>query len=584
MDHLGIENSSPERKQDNEVGLFSNIEPIHILLAALFFGVLIHGALLFLGSYKGTYDAYVHIFFAHKYDQGSINTWVYNWFDGFDLVSYPPLVHQLVSKLSDFMSLGTSYCVIQLLGLLAMITGVFRISKIWLSPMAASLSAFSAVFITSYAQAVHHFGQLPSSFAVGFAFHGGYYFFKWVTKFDAGAFFKSLAFFAIVVTSHHLTYFLFSPVLLAVISLYVLFDQDEVGSTVAQRIFRVSFFALVCGVGAYLLLQPFFSFVRDGLPAQVEIPHATRENFFLHSNVFITFFAVPLATSGVFLLLIPAIAWKNSKFRVLAAAVFFLMLFGLGGTTPVPKLVFGKFWGVFTYDRFMMWSTLLCLPFVGFLFERVRSGLVFVLILGFQASILGGFFLLLNSTKFQPDRVDFALTAEFLNEPQNSRFRYLTLGVGCQFAKLSTLTSAATVDGLYYTARTPDVLRNSGIEAIDFSKFFGSQGSSVLVEYLQRPEKYSLKYIVVNDAYYNAKLEEYKWKPLGVNIGPGLKLWETTSKSVQPLPEEYFEKRSLVSPKLLKLWSLYPVMFFLVMIWECITLCRHWWVNRFGAV
>ncbi|MDZ4719620.1 MAG: hypothetical protein SH847_14285, partial [Roseiflexaceae bacterium] len=61
------------------------------LLLALALAFVYHGALLLSGTYKGTYDAYVHIFFADHYARSWWDPWDARWYTGFPLTSYPPV-------------------------------------------------------------------------------------------------------------------------------------------------------------------------------------------------------------------------------------------------------------------------------------------------------------------------------------------------------------------------------------------------------------------------------------------------------------------------------------------------------------
>ncbi len=45
-------------------------------------------------------------------------------------------------------------------------------------------------------------------------------------------------------------------------------------------------------------------------------------------------------------------------------------ILGLGGTTPVGKLLLGRAYKVLTFERFTFWATLMAMPFVGLLALR----------------------------------------------------------------------------------------------------------------------------------------------------------------------------------------------------------------------
>jgi len=43
------------------------------------------------------------------------------------------------------------------------------------------------------------------------------------------------------------------------------------------------------------------------------------------------------------------------------------MIFGLGGTTPLPRWLLGRAYEILTFERFTFWATLLAMPLVGVL-------------------------------------------------------------------------------------------------------------------------------------------------------------------------------------------------------------------------
>ena len=75
--------------------------PIDIrLLVAVLGALLYHGVLSIYGTYRNTYDAYVHIFFADHWSRGWFDHWDPRWYTGFTLTSYPPLSQQSVAAVS----------------------------------------------------------------------------------------------------------------------------------------------------------------------------------------------------------------------------------------------------------------------------------------------------------------------------------------------------------------------------------------------------------------------------------------------------------------------------------------------------
>ena len=70
------------------------------------------------------------------------------------------------------------------------------------------------------------------------------------------------------------------------------------------------------------------------------------------------------------ILALPFIVMRGSsvvRLRPLLLGFWVAFLIGLGGTTPVGRLLLGRAFEVLTMERFSYWATLLALPFVGLL-------------------------------------------------------------------------------------------------------------------------------------------------------------------------------------------------------------------------
>ena len=82
---------------------------------ALVLVLLFHGSLLLSGTFRGTYDAYVHIFLGDHYARDWFSTWDQRWYTGFTTVSYPPGTHMSIAALSKITgSLETAFVITQL--------------------------------------------------------------------------------------------------------------------------------------------------------------------------------------------------------------------------------------------------------------------------------------------------------------------------------------------------------------------------------------------------------------------------------------------------------------------------------------
>src|SRR5581483_2535506 len=73
---------------------------------------------------------------------------------------------------------------------------------------------------------------------------------------------------------------------------------------------------------------------------------------------------------GALILALPFIFIRGSRdrrLRPLLLGFWLTFILGLGGTTPVPRVLLGRAWEVLTFERFSFWATVMALPFAGLL-------------------------------------------------------------------------------------------------------------------------------------------------------------------------------------------------------------------------
>src|SRR5258706_6418790 len=245
---------------------------------------------------------------------------------------------------------------------------------------------------------------------------------------------------------------------------------------------------------------------------QTPIDHLSRHNFITDPIAFAIFF-FPLY--GPLVVVIPFLFRKWHP-RLIGLLISFAILFllGLGGTTPLPRLFFGKAWEWLTYDRFAFWACLTLTPFFGMLFIQLRrkwknrvitkpipvtlrrnflSAFTFFI---FAVTALGSWFVPFFWAN-QPKPINMQPIVSFLNEGDRSQWRYLTFGFGNQYTYLNLLTKATTIDGSYHTARTLPELRESGIAEVD-TAYWTPNGLSAIVPILQKSGAHSVRWGFVN--------------------------------------------------------------------------------------
>lgn len=544
-----------------------------LLLAALGVAVLFHGALLATGSFRRTYDAYVHIFFADHYARGWFETWEPRWYTGFTVTSYPPGTHQLVALASKLIGLEFAYALVQLLGIVILVIGVYRFAAMIGSRRAAGMAALLGAVATGIGEAVHVFGQLPTICALGLLLNSLPHAHRWVATGGRRNLTAALGLLAGTTALHHVTtlfgaVFFVGPVIAAAV--HERFRTPCPGESphrparvslatfvplAARRLRRVvsplarvlAFGPLVVAV-LLLVVWPYWVWSSTDPIAQIPIPHASRESFLKDLNAGLVFWLIPW---GPMLLALPYALWRGIRSRAWphAASLALLTLLGTGGTTPIPRLLLGGAYDILTLDRFTLWATVLVLPFAGMLAEdflggRLRTRLdsalgglpVRALVALTIAIVVASAIFTVNLTqlrRMQPDPVDPAPVVDFLEKDQHWQWRYLTLGFGDQMAWLSAQTTAQTVDGNYHSARRLPELVSYPVERLEGAKFRGIPGVGSLQQFLSVPERYHLKFVFSNDSFYDPLLQMSGWRRLNV-LDNDVVVWER--EDVPPMP------------------------------------------------
>lgn len=551
-----------------------------LLLVALAGCVLFHGGLLPF-THANTYDAFIHMFFGDHYHRNWFDPWEPRWYTGFATTSYPPGTHMMIAALLHLMPLRAAFVVVQLLGLILLTIGTYRFSLLWVPARAAGYAAITLVLSSSIAETVHLFGQLPTIFSLGVFLNGMPYVYRWIVLGGWRNFLAAVIFGAATTAAHHVTT-LFGAVLfivpLALQALRAVAELnplrvprpsgsqglDQLRAVFAgtgrfrHRLRRLTRFGWPFARGLLLAVALVAAMVTTIFPywywsitdpiTQVPIPHGSRESFVLRPDLGLIFFLLPWGTS---LLLLPYALYKGATSRLwpLGASLLLCFVLGTGGTTPLPRMILRGAFDILTLDRFTFWASILILPFVGLMFDGLlhgRSGRLVTAALGrgVRRMIVGGLFasyvavavfcaVLPVIRPTQPAFIDPAPIVNFLGQDQHDQWRYLTLGFGDQFAYVSAMTTAQSVDGNYHSARRlPDMMRYS-VERLENAKYLGVPGLGSLQQFLVNTDRYHLKYVFSNDAFYDPLLTFSGWNQLN-RLQNGIVVWE--KPDVQPLP------------------------------------------------
>ena len=206
----GIQPAQADRPSAPRTGtprrIFGRSIPNPRLLIALLGVLVFHGGLSLFGTYRNTYDAYVHIFFADHWRRTWFDHWDTRWYTGFTLTSYPPLSQQSVAAVAMLTGdLELAFVIVQTAALAVMTVGMYRFARIWVSEEAAGWAALWLVFSTAMAETVHVFGQLPTVFSLGLLLNALPFVYRWVGKGRLSDLLKAWALTAATTGGHHVT-------------------------------------------------------------------------------------------------------------------------------------------------------------------------------------------------------------------------------------------------------------------------------------------------------------------------------------------------------------------------------------------
>lgn len=542
---------------------------------ALVIVLLFHGGLLMFGSYRGTYDAYVHIFLGDHYARDWFSTWDQRWYTGFTTVSYPPGTHMSIAALSKLTgSLELAFVIVQLSALLALTIGVYRFSRLWVDEEAAANASLLLATSSAIAETVHLYGQLPTTFALAFLLNALPFIRRWVFEGRTINLVAGTIVLAACTAGHHVTtlfgsVFFLGPVLVAGLlaqSRVLREDEDPAAPDLSLgrrtvvpvliRRFRRIWPPIVrgtilgpCLLGALVVVVlPYWFWTATDPISQIPIPHGSRANFLADLNIGLVFFFIPW---GLMLPLLPYALTRAVLDRMwpLAASVLLLFVLGTGGTTPIPKLLLGGAFDVLTLDRFTFWAAIQVLPLAGLFVKSLEHGsvaawfqrtggprLVWAARTSFVLATVGlcVFSATLSQFRpFQPATIDPDPIVAFIEKDEHERWRFLTLGFGDQMAWLSARTSATQVDGNYHSVRRLPELTSTSVERLEGAKYRGISGLGSLQQFLEVPERYHLKFVFSNDRFYDPLLHFLGWQELGP-LENGIVVWEKAD--IEPLP------------------------------------------------
>jgi hypothetical protein len=509
----------------------------------------------------GSFDANFHIFLASHYAHHWFNPWNEKWFAGFSQTTYPPLTHQWIALVSTIAGLKMGYMLVQLVGVLLLPVGVFRFARIWVDERSASYAALGSIFLGALAFLLYQAGQLATVTSAALYLNALPYFYEWSTEGSGRSLVKGVAVGLSAAAAHHVT-LIFGTVLFAGPVLWVACldaHDGRVRGSLAGVLSRAVLFAGFIAGGVAIVLLPYWLTLLQHPIHQIPIPHDSRSNFLLHSTTAINYFVIPY---GALILALPFILFRGAsigRLRPLLFGFWLTLIFGLGGTTPLPRWLLGRAFEVLTFERFTFWATLMAMPIVGLLavelLDRFQAKAAVALSLAAVATIGAALAWLTANPYRSVGSANVDPVIAFLNRDGHDSYRYLTLGFGSELSKVSTYTDASSVDGDYNSARLLPEMTHYGSAQLTNSKFYGSAGMASLRAMLEHANRYGLRFIFVHDSYYEPLLTFAGWRKTEIFDNGEISVW---SKDDVP-PAHRIDSDAIPPAWMGLLWGTLPI-------------------------
>ncbi len=96
---------------------------------AILLAFICHGLFILTARYRLSYDAYTHMLFADHYASDWFSLWEARWYTGFEVVSYPPLIHQLIAIFVPLIGFDAAYALILWLVTTLYPLGIYTFSR-----------------------------------------------------------------------------------------------------------------------------------------------------------------------------------------------------------------------------------------------------------------------------------------------------------------------------------------------------------------------------------------------------------------------------------------------------------------------
>lgn len=490
-----------------------------------------HGPLLLMKLPANTFDANFHMSMAAHYAHHWFDPWNKKALAGFSQTTYPPLTHQWIAIFSHIVGLDYAFMLVQGIAIMLLPVAVFYFSKLWTNERAASYAAMASIFLGSLCLLVYEDGQIGTTASTALFLLAIPYLYRYIKEGRRNDLVLGVCIACTAAAAHHATLlfgmlFFIPPTLWIAVSDYRNADRN---AGLASPIRRMVIFAALSLAGIVLVLLPYGLIMLKSPIEQTPIPHFSRANLLLHPIWGLHYWVVPV---GFVILALPYIFYKGAerRLRPLLLGFYFALLFGLGGTTPLPRLLLRRAFEILTYERFTFWAALLAMPFVGMLAAELIDRYQTKAVAWMSVVVLSCASLAVAWNVYFPllgPPLNVAPVIRFLNSGDHAEYRYMTLGFGNALSKVMCYSNAPSVDGEYNSGRSLPEMTKYGAGQLSNAKFYGTQGMLSLSAMLKHAQHYGLRYIFVHDSYYDPILTFAGWRQIDGFNDSQITVWTT---------------------------------------------------------
>jgi hypothetical protein len=498
------------------------------------------------GEYLHAWDIPLHIFFGTGYQNNWWSTVDERWYGGYSKMLYPPLAHQLVAIVASLLkdiALSQGLVLWLLLGIGP--CAVYLFSRNFVDARSSIVAAMLFIFLPSIRSMTFVYGQFAGFTGLIFLLSSMGFLGKFLHNGKKNTALAACSLLACMSATHHNTTIFFMPVVLCIVFFTHLLRHKSDFRTLFLRFLWISFF-FILSIG--IVVFPFWLSLWD-FQIQVPIPHPSRLDFFKNLHVFRVFFLNIYEYSLLFVPLILVRVFQKPLYVPLFTGFVIFMILGIGGTTPLPALLYGDKWQWLTFERFGVWATILLLPLVGDLIVQFGNRKVFytgTLIAGLLVTSHAIWLIKPEEYRITPSPIEMSPIIQSFTQYPLCAERYLALGFSYQLPDFSSYSGAKTLDGLWHTAREDTFLRQSGIGALS-NALYWDNGAHVLKDFLRREEPASAYCIYINEKdpesdKYRSIIKKENWN-IRSRISSEVTLW--TNDGV--LPQGIFSPNTDVS-------------------------------------